>query len=100
MKSPLRTAYENEVLSLRPDITQSELDAMSNDALIDIINKDAGRTEEQLKRELKRALNEFENCLTLAGLEEIRKKYSQLHNNNAFNKAYGICQDNITNLKA
>jgi hypothetical protein len=95
----LRANWINIVKALNTGKTDAEIEAMPNDALIDIINAHDTVTAEQLKASLHNALNDFEDCLTIQAIDNIYNKYPQLHNNSAFLKAYQICKDNFLNPK-
>ena len=95
----LRKHWINDVKALRTGYTDAEIEAMSTDKLLEIINTHDTITESQLKAELSQALNEFENCLTTAGLDEIYNAHPHLHTNAAFTKAYEIAIENLKDLK-
>ena len=95
MKSPLRKAYENEVKKIRRNITDAELDALSKDELIAIIN----HSHDEVKKNLADALNEFEDCLTVSGCDKIWHDNPHLQYHSAFIKAHEICKENLINPK-
>ncbi len=95
----LRSNWLKMVKDYRLGFTDAEIEAMSTDRLLEIINNNDIRDAEKLKRQLSNALNDFENCLTKQGLTDIHNNYPHLHNNTAFQKAYEKCLDNLTKLK-
>lgn len=86
-KSMLRKQWEEITGITDPNV--------KTQVLIDKINGN----DEYLKTRLRHALTEMENCLTLPGLTEIKNRYPELHNNQAFIAAGKLCQQNITDLK-
>lgn len=95
----LRSHWINIVKTLNTGKTDAEIEVMTTTELIDIINAHDTKITKQVQADISTALNDFENCLTTPGLDDIYNKYPHLHTNSAFKKAYEICKQNLNSLK-
>lgn len=95
----LRSHWINIVKTLNTGKTDAEIEAMTTTELIDIINAHDTKITKSIQAGLSAALNDFENCLTIPGLDDIYNKYPHLRKNSAFKKAYEICKHNLNSLK-
>jgi hypothetical protein len=95
----LRTHWLNIVKDLNTGKSDKQIEAMSDTELVDTINAHDSKITKLVQADISAALNDFENCLTTPGLDDIYNNYPHLHTNSAFLKAYEICKQNLNTLK-